>query len=760
MLKEKVDKVIHAAQEAQKPWGKAPLQRRVEIVSHLVEEMRRSSKEAELAIQQEVKKLPDAAKFEMDVAIRKVESLYPHAESALRPKMVSGKLADSVISYEPLGVSVIITPWNFPFSITSALIANSLIAGNSVILKPSELTPRCGEVWQTICNNVFPKNLVQVVSGSGEEASQLISGNIQLVVFVGGITTGQKIMRNIAQDFKRVILELGDKSTLFVLKEADLAKAAEFAAQSCFNNAGQACISTERIIIEQEVFEPFLTLFSEQAEAIVAKIPPLINEKSALLNERQIQQAIQQGANLIKGGKREGCFISPTILTHVSENMDVWQHENFGPIAAIKTSADIEADICKLNADKYGLASVVFCENMQRAQTIAQKINVGMVAINQGVFGHANTPWVGMRASGYGFHGSEDGYKQFAQIKVTHLPKAEEITKVKTKPVDSIVLAYRARSTPPNRLVQQPPLIEGVNAFVDIHCHAYHQEQDPLALAKLASLSHMQGILYKTIATEKGQRPTEAAALLNKALQEWAQEHHVTPICCKAGFIVGGRGAPLSLELVQKELENGVGAIWLPVFNSSHSRTVIGPPPEMTPISKLEAVAHGDPCLLDEEGKLKPFFHEVIALVGKYDNTLFFGHIGKEEIPEVLAAAKNYKVQKMVIDHPFSPFLSLTVEDMRSLATEGVVFNFTYDELSPLIRVPPEKMCHAIQTVGPRHFTLSSDAGGGLFPNSVECMRLITAYMKAYGLSEAEINYCASELPAYLMGLTQERPNF
>jgi hypothetical protein len=326
------------------------------------------------------------------------------------------------------------------------------------------------------------------------------------------------------------------------------------------------------------------------------------------------------------------------------------------------------------------------------------------------------------------------------------------------KKSESIVLAYRARSTPANRLVQRPPEVYGVEGFVDIHCHAFHREQDALAVAKLASASRMRGILYKTLATRQNQRPTEAASAINQQLANWTQESQMTPICCKAGVIVGGRGAPLSLELVQQELENGAGAVWLPVFNSSHSRTVIGPPPTMNPISKSIAVAQGDPSLLDNNGKLQPFFRDVIQMVSQYDSTLFFGHIGKEEIPQVLTEAKQCGMKKMVIDHPFSPFLDLTVEDMKILADEDVIFNFTYDELSPLIRVPPENMCRAIQEIGARHFTLSSDSGGGLFPNSIECMRLISAYMRAYGLSDAEVQYCAGDLPAYLMGLTRERP--
>jgi succinate-semialdehyde dehydrogenase/glutarate-semialdehyde dehydrogenase len=415
--------IVQKSRAAQTRWQKYSLPQRIQTVSQLTTAIEQARDACRQAIQQEAKKTREAADFEIDVAIRKINALCPYAEAALQSRILEGRSADSVISYEPLGVSVVITPWNFPFSITSALIAHSLIAGNSVIVKPSELTPDCGDLWQTICDQVLPEDVVQVVNGDGTLASQLVTDDTQLIVFVGGIKTGQAIMQNASKNFKRVILELGDKSSLFVLKEADLIKAAQFAARSCFNNAGQACISTERIIVEEEVFGPFLAHFKEQAETMYDKIPPLIHEQSALAIEKQIQDAVRQGAELVLGGTREAGFIPPTILTNVQDDMEVWQEENFGPVAAIKTSDDITTELQKINTSQYGLACTIFCEDLTRAKHIAEQINVGMVAINQGVHGHAQTPWVGMRSSGYGFHDSEDGYKQFAQIKVTHFPK-------------------------------------------------------------------------------------------------------------------------------------------------------------------------------------------------------------------------------------------------------------------------------------------------------------------------------------------------
>jgi hypothetical protein len=311
--------------------------------------------------------------------------------------------------------------------------------------------------------------------------------------------------------------------------------------------------------------------------------------------------------------------------------------------------------------------------------------------------------------------------------------------------------------------VVHPPQVPGVRGSIDLHCHAHEGQQDALDLAKLASESGMRGILFKTIGSISGEyRPMQAVQQLIHGLEAWAKANGVEPMQCWAGYGLTMDNKPPSLEKLRRNLDDGVAAVWLPVFNHANTYNKVGgrtiwidpgadPKAHTAPLPWDEALKYGH-YMLDERGKLKAFYRDVVKMVADQDVALFFGHATHPEIYALAELVEDLGFEHAVIDHPFSPFVDLTIEQMQELAGAGITLNFTYDEISPLLGVDPKRIYDAIRAVGVEHVTLSSDAGEPLFPHSVECMRLIRGYMEAFGLSAAEADAVCCVNPAKVLG--------
>jgi hypothetical protein len=317
--------------------------------------------------------------------------------------------------------------------------------------------------------------------------------------------------------------------------------------------------------------------------------------------------------------------------------------------------------------------------------------------------------------------------------------------------------------------VVYPPNVPGVKDAIDIHCHSHEGQQDALALAKLASESGMRGILFKTLGPISGEyRPMHVLRELEAGLAEWAAEPEVReasiePIHCWAGYGVTMDNKPPSMEKLKKNLDEGVRGVWLPVFNHANTYNKVGgktiwmdpnadPNGHTDPLPWDEALKFGY-YMVDDKGRLKPLFEDIIRAVADRNVALFFGHATHAEIWAIAELVEKLGFRRAVVDHPFSPFVNLAVEEMKALTAAGIYMNFTYDEISPLIGVDPKRIYDAIRQIGVHHVTLSSDAGEPLFPHTVECIRLLRGYMEAFGLTPAELRTICTENPAKICGL-------
>ena len=308
--------------------------------------------------------------------------------------------------------------------------------------------------------------------------------------------------------------------------------------------------------------------------------------------------------------------------------------------------------------------------------------------------------------------------------------------------------------------VVHPPEISTVRDAIDIHCHAHEGQQDALALAKYASECGMAGILFKTVAGMSDEGPT--VRRIAQELGEWAAGAGVTPVRCWAGHLLGASGDAPTVAEAEASIDGGVIALWLPVFNHANTYATVGgrniwwdknadPNDHSGPLPWDEALDLGH-YLLSDDGKLKPEVIDILKVIAERDVALFFGHATHEEIFLIAEQVARLGIRRAVIDHPYSPFVNLSIGQMKELAAAGILMNFTFDELSPLLGVDPAKMYAAIREVGVDHFTLSSDAGEPLFPNSVEAMRLIRSYMEAFGLTEDELYRVCTVNPAAVVG--------
>ena len=348
-------------------------------------------------------------------------------QEALAPEIFEGKRDRSTVYHDPLGVCAAITPWNFPMAMPAWMVLPALAAGNTVIFKPSEETPLCGQAYADILNEELPRDVLIVVHGADDQGKRLVEGDVDLIAFTGSRETGKHILRAASSGLKRVILELGGKDPMIVLESADLEKAAQFAAVNSFRNAGQVCVSTERIFVPEAIANRFEALLVEATASMTqgdgldegVKVGPMINATQRSHVLAQLEAAVSEGATVLAGGSGH-CdnFVTPTVLTGVTEEMSIATEETFGPVACVTRVESEDDAIQRANDTPFGLGAVVFGEDGERTTRVARQLTAGMIGINKAAAGARGTPWVGASQSGFGFHKSKDGHRQFTQTRV------------------------------------------------------------------------------------------------------------------------------------------------------------------------------------------------------------------------------------------------------------------------------------------------------------------------------------------------------
>jgi len=361
-----------------------------------------------------------------------------HAEKMLAdrkmhtPIMLTGK--KSHVIYEPLGVVLIISPWNYPFNLSFLPWVGAFVAGNAAIMKPSKETPLRGLMEEMIAESGFMPDALQVAYASRRTADLLIEAKPDKIHFTGSVGAGRKIMAKAAELLIPVELELGGKDPMIVFEDTDLERAVNGALWGCFVNSGQTCTSVERIFVHQRIYDAFLALFKEKTEKIITLDHPEGRADEFALTmgcmtaefqireiEEQLEQSIARGARVITGGTREpGTHrFKPTIIVDVTPDMPIQSRESFGPVVTVTPFQEEDEVIRLANDSPYGLSASVWSGDLERAWRVARRLVTGNVSINNALATQANPalPFGGIKDSGFGRYKGEIGLHAFSNIK-------------------------------------------------------------------------------------------------------------------------------------------------------------------------------------------------------------------------------------------------------------------------------------------------------------------------------------------------------
>ncbi len=387
---------------------------------------REAGKPVAEALTTEVLVVLDAARFLIDNAYRLLrDEPVPHGN--LATKLKRGRLVR-----EPYGVVGIISPWNYPFSIPATETLAALVAGNAVVLKPSEFTSLVALELRSLLHAAgVPQDVFQVVVGDGATGAALIHGEIDKLVFTGSVATGKRIAAAAAERLLPVVLELGGKDPMLVLDDADVDVASSAAVWGAFVNAGQTCLSVERCYAHRSLYERFLRVCAEKTKKLhvghgldrETDVGPMIHERQLRIVEAHVEDAVVRGARVLVGGSRlpdlGTNFYALTVLADVTHEMNIMREETFGPVLPVMAFDSDEEVVRLANDSEYGLAASVWTRDRARGERLARRIQAGTVMVNDVVscFGISEAPHGGVKSSGVGRAHGRFGLEEMVRLK-------------------------------------------------------------------------------------------------------------------------------------------------------------------------------------------------------------------------------------------------------------------------------------------------------------------------------------------------------
>ena len=332
---------------------------------------------------------------------------------------------------QPVGVTAAITPWNFPNAMITRKVAPALAAGCTVVLKPAEQTPLSALALAELAERAgMPKGVLNIITGDAPAIGAELTSNplVRKITFTGSTEVGRILMRQSAEQIKKVSFELGGNAPLIVFEDADLDAAVEGAIASKYRNAGQTCVCANRIFVQDSVYDAFAKKFTDKVKGFKVGpgteagvvVGPLIDQQGIAKVESHVKDATAKGGKVMLGGKRHslgGLFFEPTVLTEVNEGMQLAREETFGPVAPLFRFKS-EADVIRMaNGTEFGLAAYFFSRDVGRVFRVAEALEAGIISVNTGIFSQEVAPFGGVKQSGIGREGSKYGIEPFLEIK-------------------------------------------------------------------------------------------------------------------------------------------------------------------------------------------------------------------------------------------------------------------------------------------------------------------------------------------------------
>jgi len=437
-----VDAAVERSRTAFQSWKKTTYSERAVYVMRACEVLIADMDNIARLISDESGK-PVAEAFSMEIApvldlmqyfARKTAKLLKPAKIGIGIYGLMGR--SSKIVYHPLGVIGVIPAWNYPFSIPLGEATMALMAGNTVVIKPSELTPLIGlKIGEIFEKAGLPDGCLQIVSGGGRTGAALVEAAPDKIMFTGSVATGKKIAAAAAKNLTSTVLELGGKDPMIVFADADLELAAGAAVWGAFCNAGQSCSSVERLYVHESVAEELTRKIVEKTKQLqqdtgdkeATSVAAMSSERQVKIVEDHVEDFRAAGAKIETGGRRnaelEGLFYEPTVITGAHNDMRAMQEETFGPTLPIATFSTEEEAIRLANDSEFGLTASVWTKDYAKGRRVAERIEAGSVCVNEVLYTHGigQTPWGGFKNSGRGRTHGREGLLELVQPQHIHV---------------------------------------------------------------------------------------------------------------------------------------------------------------------------------------------------------------------------------------------------------------------------------------------------------------------------------------------------
>ncbi len=428
-----IDSAVQAARQAFKEWRKSTLEQRRELLNQCAEKLKENRQPLSKLLSQEQGKPLARAEEEIDDSVTLLQQI---AKIEI-PNVILQDDNDTRVEvlHKPLGVVAAIVPWNYPIYIAVNNLAMTLLAGSTIVIKPSPYTPLSTLFMAELLREIVPAGALNVVSGGDSVGAYLTKhAEIDKINFTGSVEVGKKIAQIAAKNLKPVTLELGGNDPAIVLPDADVKKIAEPIFWGAFTNTGQICIAIKRLYVHESILEPLVAELKRIAESIKlgegtepgVQLGPLNNAAQLKRVKTLVADAKRKGAKIVTGGKslrRPGYFYPPTLITGVQEGFRIVDEEQFGPVLPIIAYRDIDEVIARANQGRWGLGASVWTSDWQKGVSFAQRLESGTAWVNQVFTTHPHAPFGGVKESGVGREGGIWGFTESSELQTLSVAK-------------------------------------------------------------------------------------------------------------------------------------------------------------------------------------------------------------------------------------------------------------------------------------------------------------------------------------------------
>jgi len=428
-----LDEALAASGRAWPEWRSTDVEKRGAILHKTAKLLRERADRIAAVLTQEQGKILSEAKVEVLASAQLFDWYAEDAKRDYGRTLVRPAGQLSRVIRQPVGPTATFTPWNFPIYLLAKKVAPALAAGNTVISRPPHETPGCAtELFRALADAGIPAGVAQLVHGDADLISRTLiaSRTVRKVSFTGSTPVGKHLMKLCADSMTRVTMELGGHAPVLIFDDCDLDKTLDMVVPQKFRNAGQVCVSPTRFYVQSGIYDAFVKGFAERTAKVKVgngldegtRMGPLANGRRPDAIDRLVQDAKAKGARVIAGGERgdSGFFFQPTLLADVPTEADIMNEEPFGPVAVSRPFDTFEEAIEQANRLPYGLAAFAFTENGRRANLIGDLVESGMVGINTFAISGADTPFGGVKDSGFGSEGGKEGLESYQVVKAIH----------------------------------------------------------------------------------------------------------------------------------------------------------------------------------------------------------------------------------------------------------------------------------------------------------------------------------------------------